>query len=341
MNWPTNSAPYGYGGRTAATTVLPVRITMLPTSSSSALVGKKVRSATVRTTSVSRSSRRATAPPCAACCKRKGRSWKNTTLNLRVTPAQLEGGAHAPRPRPRMRGRPVAACGDRDNRRFLTHPVVCSRPPMRRGAGRSFATVAALSAVLAVTACGSGARQDATEPTGKYPVQITTASFPTSQHLSQHTRLTLAIRNTGNKTIPDVVVTICNATCTYPAPVGEGTSVAAFATYLNTPGVANHSRPVWVVEKPPGPCQGAAGYSCANGGAGGEVSADTNTWQGGRLKPGSTKSFTWSLTAVNPGRYTVAWEIDASLYGKAKAVGPNGSIPRGAFTVNIARRPAQ
>jgi hypothetical protein len=201
--------------------------------------------------------------------------------------------------------------------------------------------MAALCTAGAITACGSGARQDATEPTGHYPVQVTTATFPASQHLAQRTHLTLSVRNTGNKPIPDVVVTICNTTCTYPAPVGQGTSVAAFARYLSTPGIANHSRPVWIVEQPPGTCYGASGYSCSNGGAGSDVSAATNTWQGGTLKPGATKTFTWTLRAVDWGRYTVAWVIDASLYGKAKAIGPDGVIPKGTFRVNIARAPAQ
>src|SRR5437763_17111076 len=50
MNCPTNSDPYGYGGRTADTTVLPVRINMFPTSSNTDFVGKNARSATARIT---------------------------------------------------------------------------------------------------------------------------------------------------------------------------------------------------------------------------------------------------------------------------------------------------
>src|SRR5215210_6438183 len=46
----TNSVPYGYGGRSAETSVLPVRIIMSPTCSSRFLVGKKTRSAALRTT---------------------------------------------------------------------------------------------------------------------------------------------------------------------------------------------------------------------------------------------------------------------------------------------------
>jgi hypothetical protein len=202
--------------------------------------------------------------------------------------------------------------------------------------------VAALAAALAITGCGSGARQDANEPSGKFRVEVASATFPPSQHLAQHTRLTLSVRNVGNRTIPNLVATICNTTCTYPAPPHEGTSVAAFAQYLDTPGIASHSRPVWVIEKPPGSCQGASGYSCSNGGAGADVSADANTWAGGSLKPGAMKTFSWALTAVAAGKFVVAWEIGASLYGgKAKAVLADGTIPSGTFAVNVAQAPAQ
>jgi hypothetical protein len=197
--------------------------------------------------------------------------------------------------------------------------------------------MAVLAAALALAGCGSGGRQDAKEPAGKFPVQVTSASFPGSQRLAEHTRLVISVRNVGSKTIPNLAVTICNTTCGYPAPVGQGTSVAAFAQYLNTPGVASHSRPVWVVEQPPGRC----GYSCANGGPGSDVSAAANTWQAGPLQPGATTTFTWGLRAVAAGKYVVAWQVAAGIYGKAKAVGPDGSSPAGTFAVKIAHAPAQ
>lgn len=197
--------------------------------------------------------------------------------------------------------------------------------------------MAGLAAALALAGCGSGSRQDVNEPTGKFPVQVTSATFPSSQRLAQHTHLVISVRNAGTKTIPNVAVSICNTTCAYPAPVGEGTSVASFAQYLNMPGLASHSRPVWVVERPPGVCN----YSCANGGLGSDVSADANTWQGGPLKPGATATFDWGLTTVASGHFVVAWEIAAGIYGKAKAVLPNGAAPQGTFAVNIAHAPAQ
>lgn len=209
-----------------------------------------------------------------------------------------------------------------------------------------------LSAAIVVAGCGSGSPQNAKAPSGRFPVSVT-ASFPSSQRLAEHTHMVLKVTNTGNKAIPNVSVTICNVTCTYPAPAGEGTSVAAFATCVGSPGqgclqaaqsqgVANRSRPVWVIEQPPGPCSGASGYSCENGGAGAKVAAQANTWQrGAPLKPGGTAVFDWKLAAVKPGSYTVAWEVSGDLYGNAKAVLGNGSIPRGTLPVTIANAPAQ
>jgi hypothetical protein len=160
-------------------------------------------------------------------------------------------------------------------------------PPMRRGAGR---TIVAALASLALAACGA-ARQDAKEPSGSFPVQVVTASFPASQRLSEHTHMVIQVRNAGKKPIPNLTVTICNVTCTYSANTapGEGTSVAPFAECVgptpppgnqNAPGSClsvaqqegqgNLSRPVWVVDRPPGVC-GPKGYSCAQGGAGAVV----------------------------------------------------------------------
>ena len=197
--------------------------------------------------------------------------------------------------------------------------------------------MAGLAAVLTLAACGSGARQDAKEPGGRFQVDIPQASFPTLQRLAQRSHLVIAVHNSGTRTIPNVAVTICNVTCHYPAPAGEGTSVAAFAHYLDTPGLANHSRPVWVVDHPPG----GNGYSASQGGRGAAFTADANTWALGSLRPGQTARFEWGLTAVTPGRYVVAWEVAAGLNGKAKAVLANGSAPHGRFSVSVATAPAQ
>jgi hypothetical protein len=190
---------------------------------------------------------------------------------------------------------------------------------------------------LAISACGSGTRQDATEPARKFPVQVSKATFPAAQTLSQHAHLVITVRNSGRRTIPDVAVTICNVTCSYPAPKGEGTSAAAFASTISQPYVANPSRPVWIVDRGPGHC----GYSCKNGGQGAGVTAYSNTWALGSLKPGRAVRFDWAVTAVSAGKHVVAWQVAAGLNGKAKAVLADGSRPHGSFSVDIGSAPRQ
>lgn len=203
-------------------------------------------------------------------------------------------------------------------------------------------TVVAALAAMALGGCG-GARQDVNEPSARFPVQVVTTSFPRVQRLAEHTHLVISVRNAGTKPIPDLTVTICNVTCTYPAPLGEGTSVAAFSQYFAMSGVASHSRPVWVVDKPPGVCS----YSCQQGGAGAYATAASNSWQRNRpLAPGATAIFDWGVTAVAPGRFVVAWQVAAGQYGKAKAVLVGGSsacgrTPCGTLPVTISQAPAQ
>ncbi len=225
---------------------------------------------------------------------------------------------------------------------------------MSRGAGR---TILVALTVAVLGGCGA-ARQDVREPRGSYPVQVVSASFPASQRMAEHTHLVISVRNAGNKAIPNLTVTICNVTCRYPAPVGEGTSVAPFAQCVGPSwpqclqtaqqeGQANLSRPVWIVDRPPGVCQGRYGYSCENGGAGAGATAATNSWQrASPLAPGATAKFKWAVTAVAPGKFTVAWQIAAGQFGKARAViangsGPCGRTPCGTFAVTISKTPAQ
>jgi hypothetical protein len=222
--------------------------------------------------------------------------------------------------------------------------------PMRRGAG---STIMAVLTALALVGCG-GTRQDASEPSGNFPVQVTAASFPGSQRLSEHSDMVLSVRNAGTKSIPNLTVTVCNVTCTYPAPAGEGTSVAPFAQCVAGPtpaaclraqrqGQANLSRPVWIVDKPPGPCS----FSCQQGGEGAYATATSNSWQyPAPLRPGAVATFDWGVTAVAPGRFTVAWIVAAGQYGKAKAIvatgsSPCGGTPCGSFPVTITNIPAK
>jgi hypothetical protein len=186
-----------------------------------------------------------------------------------------------------------------------------------------------------------------------------TASWSTNQHLAQHTLLVIRATNTGRKTVPDVAVTICNVTCAPSASAlqnGEGTSVQAFSDKLNMPGLANPSRPVWIVDRAPGPPGGPCptvnsngapngaynnNYSGCTGGPGGAVTAYANTWALGPLAPGKTVTFAWRLTAVVSGTHIVHWQIAAGLNGKAKAVGSGGGPPNGSFVIKVGQSPQQ
>jgi hypothetical protein len=209
----------------------------------------------------------------------------------------------------------------------------------RRGIG---ALLASGTAVIALTACGGGARQDANEKNHTYQVSVT-SSFPTKQHLAQASHFVVTVQNMDKKhTIPDVAVTICNTSCSLAATKadnGQGTSVQAFADKLQMQNLASDSRPVWIVDRAPDP-GGKCGYSCQQGGPGGAVTAYSNTWALGPLKPGQKTTFDWKVTAVKAGNYTVAWQVAAGLNGKAKAR-TNGVVPHGIFAVKIDSTPQQ
>jgi hypothetical protein len=195
--------------------------------------------------------------------------------------------------------------------------------------------IAAMVAMLALSGCGGGSRQDAGESLGKFPVDVTSASFPTTQRLAQHTHLVISVRNAGTKMIPDVAVTIVDPTLSSP------TSAQAFGANISGPGetagLASHSRPIWVIDSPPGPCR----YSCQSGGPGGAVTAYANTWALGPLKPGKTAKFDWAVTAVKPGTHTIQYQVAAGLNGKAVAVLAGGGTPKGSFKVTVSHQPSR
>ena len=170
---------------------------------------------------------------------------------------------------------------------------------------------------VAVAGCG-GDPQDANEPEGTYTVEITRASFPTAQTLAQAADFSVTVRNADSRTIPNVSVTIDN---------GDGRSggheASAFAEASTQPGLADPSRPVWIVDD--GPRGGTTAY--------------TNTWALGRLAPGATKTFVWRVTAVRSGTHEVRYRVSAGLDGKAKAQLTGGRVPEGSFTVKVAQKP--
>jgi hypothetical protein len=209
---------------------------------------------------------------------------------------------------------------------------------------------------LAVAACGSaggsgdadasatrsgspGASQTGSADTGRFRVSVSTARFPRSQHLAQPTDLTIAVRNTGHRALPDVAVTICERSCTPSDASNRGTAAQAFGYDINSaPNTADPSRPLWIVDRGPGACH--LQCNAPGGDVGASATSSSNTWALGTLAPGATARFRWALTPIVPGRLVVAWEGAGDLSGRARAVTAGGGVPRGVFTVSIASAPA-
>jgi hypothetical protein len=175
------------------------------------------------------------------------------------------------------------------------------------------------AAVLA--GCGGDERQDANEPDGDFPIEVVDASFPAKQKLGQTSDLMLRIRNAGNDAVPNLSVT-----------------VTGFAYRKDQPDLADASRPRFAVNGLPAQIGGfpeakeAAPTSCQ--------SAYVDTWACGPLRPDAERTLRWTVTAVVPGPYEIAYRVAAGLNGKARGVAPaGGSPPEGTLSGNVSSKP--
>jgi hypothetical protein len=190
--------------------------------------------------------------------------------------------------------------------------------------------------VLALLAAGAGAcgddaeRQDADEPAGKFPLEVSSAKFRTEQRLAQTSDLELAIENAGSEDVPDLAVTIFT---------GEQPASGSFSVRSDQPGLADPNRPVWILE-PGYPKLVTSGVKDLDQApSAGAEAAQTNTFSFGPLPPGDSREIVWRLTPIQAGTYTVHYELAAGLQGKAKAVTEDGSPVEGEFVVTITDKP--
>ena len=162
-------------------------------------------------------------------------------------------------------------------------------------------------ALIALGACGGGEKQDESDPTGTFKVDVPRASFPGRQRLAQESTLEITVVNRDTREIPTVAVTV------------EG-----FSQRREDPTLADPSRPIWIVNE--GPLNAD--------------SALTNTWTLGPVSPGKSRTFTWKVTPVRSGTYSVRYRVAAGLYGKAKVVDTaTGETPEGSFISRVSRKP--
>ncbi len=182
-----------------------------------------------------------------------------------------------------------------------------------------------VSASVLIASCGGSGEvgaQFANEATGEFEVEVVSAEFQPRQFVARTYDLKIAVRNTGDETVPAVVATI-------DLP-GED-STFAFSRRDPQPGLAMPQRPIWVMESSYPKLAGTIGR-------GGAATANRRTFNFRELPPGETARMIWRVTAVEPGSYKVAYQIDAGLGLDTSAVDATGGVPGGVLPVRISDR---
>ncbi len=180
---------------------------------------------------------------------------------------------------------------------------------------------AVLAMAVLLAACGESS-SDSSEPAGNYEVAVTEASFPSHQFVGQTSLMKIGVKNTGEKTVPALTVTV-----NIEGKQGEGARLP-FAVHDPQTGLAGPDRPIWVL---------AASYPRLAGSSapGGSETSNAKTYSFGPLKPGKSVDAVWKLSAARAGKYTVSYEIEAGLSGEAKAKTSSGASPGGTFVTDI------
>ena len=181
---------------------------------------------------------------------------------------------------------------------------------------------------MALVACGDDSSSDGDEASGEFSVKVVTAEFPTEQRLGETVLLRLGVRNTGERAVPALTMTI-----SVGGRAGR-TSSLPFTIHDPQPGLAQPDRPVWVL---------AATYPRLTGSAesGGAQSANQKTFNFGRLEPDEAVEAVWKLSAVKEGRFPLLYSVDSGLGGENKAVTGGGTRPGGSFAVEITSVPQE
>ncbi len=184
-------------------------------------------------------------------------------------------------------------------------------------------------------ACGDEPqRQDANEPSGKFPIEVAAARFPTDQRLAQTSDLQLEIENTGDEALPNLAITMFT---------GDQAAGGPFSIRSDQPGLANPNRPVWILENgfPKLAVAGEGFKALDEAPTAGASAAQTNTFSFGPVAPGDGLDVVWRLTPVQPGTYAIHYELAAGLTGKATAVTDDGDPVEGKFVVTITDKPPE
>lgn len=211
------------------------------------------------------------------------------------------------------------------------------------GTRRAVAAALLSLALVAAAGCGGGPkRQDANEPRGDFKVDVVEAKFPERQKLARRSEMRIVVRNADTKRIPNIAVTVKS----FDRKEND-TQNSENAAVSVQPQLADPERPVFIVNQSPIEFfqkLGAGKPSLVDREVDpprGTESAGSyvDTYALGPLKPGETKVFKWSVTAVVAGPYKLDYRVEAGLDGKARAVVAGGGAPTGRFEGVIEDRP--
>lgn len=185
---------------------------------------------------------------------------------------------------------------------------------------------AVLALALLLSACGGDSEEsDPSEPSASYPVAYS-ADFPARQRLGETSLLSIGVRNTGERRMPALTVTVSIA-----GEDGQG-STLPFGIRDPQPGLAQPDRPVWVLAEHYPKLAGSAKS------AGAETTSE-KTYEFGPLAAGEKTEAVWKLSAVRTGGYRLLYEIGAGLGGKATAETEGGEPAEGSLAVRISEVP--
>jgi len=179
---------------------------------------------------------------------------------------------------------------------------------LRRVTANQCVCAAATAATVLLAACGGDERRDADAPDGTYTVAVERRSFPAEQRLAKQATLALTVRNAGDETIPDLVVTL-----------------RGFRDRAGGSRDADLGRDLWIVDEGPGAV----------------ATAIDDTWAAGRLAPGRAATLRWRVTPVVPGIHTLRYEIAAAVAGTSRAQLAGAGRPAGALRVRVSGKPAE
>jgi hypothetical protein len=146
--------------------------------------------------------------------------------------------------------------------------------------------------------CGNTSSDGNAKTNAPLPRAAVEASFPKTQLLAKDAWLVISVRNTGSAPLDHVTL-----------------SVDGFNRRSSQPGLANPSRPEWIVSEEP-PTKNAA---------------FNDTWSAGPLQPGKRAVFRWKLTPVRAGAHQVSWIVSTG-----PGDGPSQRLASGDLSATVA-----